>query len=98
YRPNTPALNIPAGDSSLFQLKVYHNDINGCGIYTYNVTTLLGSVLDSIQVTYTMDGNNCFLNVKQPEKKVSYSVYPNPATNLVTIDVANIENNTVLKV
>lgn len=98
YWERPSSFNIDGESSILFKLQIIPNNLHGCAIYNYKIKNNLGDVLDEIEVTFTTDGRNCFLSVDQPEKKVSYSVYPNPATNLLTVDVSNIESNTVLKI
>lgn len=98
-RPGSPTLVVPAGDSSIMQLKVYPEGINGCAIYTYYVIDDVAKVtVDSIQVTYTINGQACFLGVEEELADIEYSVYPNPASDVLNINVSNSGSNDVLKI
>lgn len=89
-RPGT--LTIAAGDSSVFQPKVYPGDVAACMIYTYKVTSGLGALEDSIQIKWRFDGANCFASAEETE--IEYNVYPNPADDLFYINM-NTNNNHV---
>jgi len=92
-RPSVPALIIDAGDSSIFQPKVSPNGIDGCAIYTYIIKSgSFQSYQDSVQVTYTVGGVDCFLSDNEIETSLEYSVYPNPAISVLNISI--FENNT----
>lgn len=104
YRPSS--LSVPAGDSTIFQPKVYPVGTAGCAIYTYKVYDNLGNTEDSVQIKYRFGGQDCFLEI--PETPISYSVYPNPVSsqlnvnastngNTVQISVYNIMGEVVLK-
>jgi len=90
-------LTLSAGDSCYFQPKVFPGGIDGCSIYTYIIK--YGNLLtfgDSIQVTYTIAGSNCFLNTTESEVSLEYSVYPNPANSVLNISIS--ENNTSISI
>jgi len=92
-RPPNPTLTIPAGDSSIFQPKVYPEGIDGCSIYTYIIKYgAFQTYGDSLQVTYTIGGIDCFLGTEEVETALDYSVYPNPANDVLNISI--YENNT----
>ena len=77
---------IAAGDSMIFQPKVYADGEMACAIYTYIIYSNHGSVYeDSVQVKYRFGGQDCFLDM--PETPVTYSVYPNPAATQLNINV-----------
>lgn len=96
-RPANPPLTIPAGDSSIFQPKVFPNGINGCSIYTYIIKSGdFDTFSDSLQVTYTIGGIDCFLGNDEIETALAYSVYPNPANDILNISIA--ENNTSITI
>lgn len=87
---------IPAGDSVLFQPKVYPNSTAGCAIYTYVIYSDHGSTFqDSVQVKYRFGGQDCFLSVE--ETPITFSVYPNPASTNLNIKAITNGNNVVLK-
>jgi len=92
-RPLNPLLIISANDSSVFTPFTYPNGNNGCSIYTYIIK--YGNdeqFADSVQVTYTVDGVDCFLSDNEIETSLEYSVYPNPANSVLNISI--FENNT----
>lgn len=93
-RPTT--MTIAAGDSSIFQPKVFPEGTPGCAIYTYKIYEGLGSFQDSIQVKYRFGGQDCFLSV--PETPVYYSVYPNPASTHLTIKATTNGNSVQVRV
>jgi hypothetical protein len=96
-RPANPPLTILAGDSSVFQPKVYPNGVDGCSIYTYIINTgTFGTFNDSLQVTYTIGGIDCFLGTDEIETSLVYSVYPNPVNDILNISIA--ENNTSISI
>ena len=95
-RPTSPALTVPAGDSSIMQLKVFPNEIPGCAIYTYYIENAAKVVTDSIQVTFTLDGGSCFLEVNAEE--IEYTVYPNPADQQLNIQVTNATSTDQVKI
>jgi hypothetical protein len=96
-RPPNPPLAILAGDSSVFQPKVYPNGVDGCSIYTYIINSgTFGSFGDSLQVTYTIGGIDCFLGNDEIETSLEYSVYPNPVNDELHISIA--ENNTSISI
>lgn len=82
-RPTT--MTVAPGDSTIFQPKVYPEATPGCAIYTYKVFSGLGTFQDSIQIKFRFGGEDCFLNT--PETAMTYSVYPNPASTNLTINV-----------
>lgn len=86
---SSATLSIPANDSSIFQIKVEPNDISGCSIYTYIIEGDNHTYFDSIQVAYTIAGQNCYLDVEDDKSlnKPELTVYPNPANNVVNVDV-----------
>lgn len=93
-RPTT--MTIAAGDSSIFQPKVYPEGTPSCAIYTYKVFSGLGTFQDSIQVKYRFGGSDCFLDT--PETPITYSVYPNPANNFLNIKLTSNGNSVVLNI
>jgi len=96
-RPGNPSLVIPAGDSSVFQPKVFPNGIDGCSIYTYIIKYgAFQSYGDSVQVTYTIGGIDCFLGTDEMETTLEYSVYPNPVNDVLNISIS--ENNTSISI
>lgn len=96
-RPGSPALVVNPGDSSIMQLKVFPNDIPGCAIYTYYVLDGAKVIQDSITVTFTVDGLTCVLGAEEIEEPV-FSVYPNPASDQLNIEMSNAGNDDVFKV
>jgi len=95
-RPNNPPLTIPVGDSSIFQVKVKPHGIDGCSIYSYKVEAQNHMFIDSIDVTYTIGGINCFLSDNEIITALAVSVYPNPANNVLNISIS--ENNTSISI
>lgn len=96
-RPGNPPLTLAAGDSSVFEPKVYTHGIDGCSIYTYIIKYGgFQSYGDSVQVTYTIGGIDCFLGTDEMETTLDYSVYPNPANEVLTISIS--ENNTSISI
>ncbi|MBI3134797.1 MAG: T9SS type A sorting domain-containing protein [Bacteroidetes bacterium] len=93
-RPTT--MSIPAGDSTVFQPKVYPHATAGCAIYTYKAYTGLGTFQDSIQVKYRFGGQDCFLST--PETPIVYSVYPNPVSSQLNIQVTTGGNAVQVKI
>ncbi|MBK8927463.1 MAG: T9SS type A sorting domain-containing protein [Crocinitomicaceae bacterium] len=92
-RPTT--MTVAAGDSTVFQPKVYPYDTPGCAIYTYKAYTGLGTFQDSIQVKYRFGGQDCFLET--PTEEIVYSVYPNPASDQLNIKLNTGGNAVQLK-
>jgi hypothetical protein len=96
-RPTNPALIIAAGDSSEFRPLVHPNGNNGCSIYTYIIKSGDNELYaDSVQVTYSIGGIDCFLGTDEIETPLMYSVYPNPANDVLHISIA--ENNTSISI
>ncbi len=95
-RPTSPALTVNPGDSSIFQLKVYPEGIMGCAIYTYYVLDDAKVIQDSVTVTYTINGQSCFLGADEQVEDIDYSVYPNPASDVLNVRIANASSNDVL--
>lgn len=89
---------IAPGDSCIFQPKVYSNGINGCAIYNYVIEAQNHTFIDSIEITFTIAGINCFLGEEEIETPLAYSVYPNPAKEILNIDIQNTTNNTSIVV
>ena len=55
--------------------------------------------IDSIQVTFTIGGVNCILGNKSLSKNdFKFSVYPNPATDVLNINIENLEGNASVSV
>lgn len=77
-RPST-GFSIPAGDSSIFQPKVWPGDVPACVIYTYYIYSGLGSLQDSIEIKFRFDAQDCFLT--NEEQEIDFSTYPNPASS-----------------
>lgn len=92
-RPLT--FSIPAGDSSVFQPKVWPGDVAACAIYTYKIYSGLGNLEDSIQIKFRFDGQDCFLS-NEEEKSITFSAYPNPATNNLNVQLQTNGNNVQL--
>lgn len=87
---------IPAGDSMLFQPKVYPNTTAGCAIYTYIIYSGHGTTFeDSVQVKYRFGGQDCFLTVQ--ETPITFSVYPNPVSTNLNIKATTNGNSVVIK-
>lgn len=98
-RPTSPPVSIAPGDSCILQPKVYPNGVNGCGIYTYVVEAQNKTFIDSITVTYTLGGINCFLgNDELKANEFQFSVYPNPATDVININVDNLKGNATVTI
>jgi len=90
-------VDIAAGDSCVFEPKVFPNGINGCAKYTYIINYDNGSTFgDSVEVTYTIAGVNCFLSNNEIETSLEYSVYPNPVNDVLNISIS--ENNTSISI
>ncbi|MCB9224651.1 MAG: T9SS type A sorting domain-containing protein [Crocinitomicaceae bacterium] len=92
-RPLT--FSIPAGDSSVFQPKVWPGDVAACVIYTYNIYSGLGNFEDSIQIKFRFDAQDCFLNTEQIQE-INYNAYPNPASDVFTVEMATNGNDVKL--
>jgi len=96
-KPTNPVLTITAGDSSIFEPRVYPNGNDGCSIYTYIIKSGDDELFaDSVQVTYTIGGIDCFLSDNEIETTLDYSVYPNPANSVLNISI--FENNTSISI
>lgn len=93
-RPTT--MTVAAGDSTVFQPKVFPHGTAGCAIYTYMAYSGLGTFQDSIQVKYRFGGQDCFLTT--PETPITYSVYPNPASTQLNIQLSTGGNTVQLKI
>lgn len=95
--PSPTSKTIAAGDSMIFQPKVYADGVAGCVIYSYMIYTDHGSTLeDSIQVKIRFGGQDCFLEV--PETPIYYSVYPNPVSSVLNIKATTNGNSVEVKV
>lgn len=82
---NPTSKTIAAGDSMLFQPKVYADGTAGCVIYSYLIYSDHGAVVeDSVQIKFRFGGSDCFLDTPE-DSPITYSVYPNPASTHVTI-------------
>lgn len=91
------SFTIPAGDSSIFQPKLWPESTGGCAIYSYKVYTGLGSYQDSIQVKFRFDGQDCFAGIEDKED-IEFSVYPNPASTTFNVDIKTNDNNAQLRI
>ena len=49
-------------------------------------------------MTYTINGDNCFLGADDSQVDLEYSVYPNPASDLLNINVSNVGSNDMIVV
>jgi hypothetical protein len=94
-RPNSPTLTITAGDSCIFQPKVYPNSNNGCSIYKYVAEGQNHTFLDSISITYTIGGVNCFASVEK-NNKPEFNVYPNPVSDILSVEIS--QNNSSIEI
>ena len=86
-------LNIAAGDSSILWPKVYHGNQAACAIYTYRVTTGIGTLEDSIQVKWKFGGADCFLRAEEQDLYFQYKAFPNPVSDVFSIDLKTNANN-----
>lgn len=94
----SPTYNtIAAGDSMIFQPKVYSDGTAGCVIYSYVIYSDHATTFqDSIQVKIRFGGQDCFLEI--PETPVYYSVYPNPVSTVLNIKATTNGNSVEVKV
>jgi len=95
-RPGT--MTIAAGDSSVFQPKVFPGDVPACLIYTYKVYTGLGALEDSVQIKWRFDSADCFLDVEEESSNIEYSTYPNPANDFFYIQLKSNNNDVSVKI
>ncbi len=94
----TNILTINPGDSSVFQPKVFPKTIAGCSIYTYQVTNSFGVVYDTVQISYSLGGFSCNLSAEEYENEIEYSVYPNPASDVLTINIGQSNNTSSISI
>jgi len=87
-RPNDDgsAPILSPGESSIYTVYAYPREIAGCSIYSYIITNAFGVAIDSVQVTFSLGNLNCFLGTEDEEVSINYSVYPNPAIDILTVE------------
>ncbi len=84
-------MNVQPGDSVFFSVRNYNNAIAGCGIYEYIFRSDAQTPLDSITITYTIDGISCVLDNTEFESAELSNIYPNPTKNNLNIEVLTDE-------
>lgn len=83
---NSPdPLTLAAGDSTYFKVGASSADVACCAIHKYYLKTGLGVTQDSITVKFRIGATECFLSVEEPVKAEEFSLYPNPANNMITL-------------
>ncbi len=92
--PSVPILTLAPGATSVFELKVYPEGTDGCGIYTYYIEDENKVLQDSVQVTFTQNGGNCFLGSDFEDELDDFKVYPNPVNGILNIESYSGENTT----
>ncbi len=98
-RPASPPVSVAPGDSCILQPKVYPHGINGCAIYSYVIEAQNHTFIDSVEVTYTIGGASCFSgNDELKSNEFQFSVYPNPATDVININVENLKGKATVTV
>ena len=91
-------LLIPAGDSSLFQPKIFPRDIEGCIIYTYKLTSTFGVLYDSVQLEANYGNVECILGIDDELSKTTFNIYPNPVNDILNIKVAELNSNSTITI
>lgn len=90
---------IQPGDSCILQPKVYPNGIDGCAVLSYKVEAQNHTYLDSIEITFTIAGATCNVGTKEVvSNQFKFSVYPNPATNVLNVAVENLDGKASVSV
>lgn len=97
YYSRPGSFNIAAGDSSIIWPKVFPGDVPACAIYTYKIYAGLGTLQDSIRITWSFDSQTCFLGADEEEAAV-FAAYPNPASNLFNIKLASNSTNVAVRI
>ncbi len=97
FRPEftCPNIIIEPGDSSIFNPKVFPEGADGCAIYTYYLRDVDFNILDSIQITFNANGSNCFLKTVYAESNNDIIAYPNPANDVLYIELSSSGNHVV---
>jgi hypothetical protein len=97
YYTRPASFTIASGDSSIFWPKVFPGDVPACAIYTYKVFVGLGTLQDSIRITWSFDSQSCFLGAEE-EAAAVFAAYPNPASNLFNIKLASNTANVAVRI
>jgi hypothetical protein len=90
---------IQPGDSCILQPKVYPNGIDGCAVLSYKVEGQNHTFIDSIEITFTIAGSTCNVGTKEiVNNQFNFSVYPNPASNVLNVTVENLDGKASVSV
>lgn len=80
---------IAPGDSAHYKVYIYPYEIEGCGIYHYNFREMnTDSSLAVFDFHFATYSNACFLDESIKDKTI-VSVYPNPSSEVLNIDLPN---------
>lgn len=84
----TPAtVTVNDEDTSLFKPQIAPDGLETCGVHVYYVVTSGGTVLDSVSVKFRTTNSNCFLDIDEESiENNDFSMYPNPAENILTLE------------
>ena len=85
---NSPeSATIAVGDSIYFKVGAASDTEDCCAINVYYLKTGLGIVRDSIHIKYRIGETECFLSTEKEMVQEEIAVFPNPASDNVTITV-----------
>ena len=91
------SFSLAAGDSSVFEPKAYPNGSTCCSIYTYKIFTGLGNLEDEMTIKWKFGGADCFLGAEEEDLSVEYTAFPNPATDIFSINLKSNANDVSVK-
>jgi hypothetical protein len=89
-------LFVPAGDSALVTPVVYTNQTTGCAIYSYQILNSCNLELSSLQITYSIGGQSCYLGERPIQEVLTEErmrLYPNPVEDKLFITWQNAVGN-----
>jgi RNase P/RNase MRP subunit p29 len=94
---NTYTYTTPVFDTlhpsvpTLFKPQIMPGGIESCAVHNYFVVGEFGQIYDSIRVIFKTTNANCELSITKQEN-LEFSLYPNPAQDIVTIRGEAIKN------
>lgn len=85
---------IPSGDSTLFQPKLLTNNMGGNAHFRYYILNSNEVPIDSVDVIFEST-----LNLHENmNKQVELNIYPNPAKEIINLELVNFDNPSTLVV